>query len=140
MNSSSQLLKELKEKGFRLTRVRKALVEEMDLARKPLSVAELKTLLGRRGLCPHKTSVYRALNTLLAEGIVKKISFGEVQSRYELAGMKHHHHAICEKCGEIEDVDCAAGISEIEKALQAQHFQVSCHSVEFFGLCKECRS
>lgn len=136
----NELIEELKSKGFRLTKVRKALIEELDIARKPLSANELIELLNDRGLQPHKTSVYRELGFMLEQGIIKKLTFGERQDRFELAAMEHHHHAICENCGEIEDINCVAGIREIEERLREQNFEVSNHLIEFFGLCKKCKS
>lgn len=139
MSYYDELINDLKGKGFRLTKVRKAIIEVLDLARKPLSVAELTALLGRRGLMPHKTSIYRELNFMLSEGIVIKITFGEKQDRFELAAMEHHHHAVCEGCGEVEDIDCGDGIRQIEEQLKGQSFRVSTHIIEFFGLCKKCQ-
>lgn len=135
----NELIEELKNKGFRLTKVRKALIEELDIAKKPLSANELIELLNDRGLQPHKTSVYRELGFMLEQGIIKKLTFGERQDRFELAAMEHHHHAICENCGEIEDINCVAGIREIEERLREQNFEVSDHLIEFFGLCKKCK-
>lgn len=133
------LIVELKNKGFRLTKVRKAIIEELDLSRKPLSAGELIELLDKHGLKPHKTSVYREINFMLEQEIINRVTFGERQDRFELAALEHHHHAICQNCGEIEDIDCGEGIRQIEEMLNKQKFKVSNHLIEFFGLCKNCQ-
>ncbi|MHB8840423.1 MAG: Fur family transcriptional regulator [Candidatus Aquicultor sp.] len=139
MSYYNDLIKDLKDRGFRLTKLRKAILEELDLARKPLSAAEIIEQLKKHDLKPHKTSIYREVTFMLEQGIITKITFGERQDRFELAAIEHHHHAMCQSCGEIEDIDCSEGIREIEKMLHAQDFKVNFHLVEFIGLCKNCR-
>jgi Fur family ferric uptake transcriptional regulator len=138
MNYYDDLIKNLKDTGFRLTKLRKGILKELDSARKPLSAADIMDRLQEQGLIPHKTSVYREISFLLKQEIIIKITFGEKQDLFELADMKHHHHAACQRCGEIEDIDCSAGIREIEKKLDSRGFKVNFHLVEFIGLCRKC--
>ncbi|MCL6106098.1 MAG: transcriptional repressor [Actinobacteria bacterium] len=126
-------------KGFRLTVVRKAIIRELDNAKRPLSTGELRGCLQKSGLSPHKTTVYREIGFLLDQGIVTRLTFGERQDRFELSLFPHHHHAVCEKCGVVEDIDCAEGISKIEDMLSRRKFKVKTHMVEFIGLCDHCR-
>lgn len=133
------LINDLKSGGFRLTKVRKALIKELDLAQKPLSAAELMSRLEGHGLHPHKTSIYREIGFLLDRGIIKKLTFGERQDRFELTAIAHHHHAVCERCGEVEDVGCGDEIRRIEMELKQKGFSVNAHLVEFFGLCGKCQ-
>ncbi|MCL5291047.1 MAG: transcriptional repressor [Actinobacteria bacterium] len=133
------IIRDLKDQGFRLTKVRMAIIEELDRAKKPLSAGELIGLLKKRGLGPHKTSVYREIAFMLEQEIINRLSFGERQDRFELAALEHHHHAICKVCGEIEDIACSEGIRQIEEMLGKQKFKVSGHLIEFFGLCTSCQ-
>lgn len=139
MDYRKKLLIDLKSKGFRPSGMRLAILEEMELAAKPLPVAELRAALRSRGMNPHKTSVYRALKFMMAEGLVRKVNFGEKQDRFELAA-RHHHHAVCERCGGIEDIDCSSGIMETVETLAARDFLVSRHLVEFIGVCRNCQA
>ncbi|HZD60664.1 MAG TPA: transcriptional repressor [Anaerolineae bacterium] len=134
-----ELIEELRGKGFRITKLRKAIIEELDLARKPLSAVEIADLLKDRRLEPHKTSIYRELGFMLEQGIINKLTFGEKQDRFEIAAMDHHHHAVCQNCGQVEDIECTKDIRKIEDALSAKDFKVDYHLIEFFGLCKNCR-
>lgn len=134
-----EIIQQLKDGGFRVTRLRSAVVRELDQAKQPLTAAQLMARLASNGLTPHKTSVYREINFMIEQAIVTRLTFGERQDRFELAAMAHHHHAVCERCGEIEDIDCSSGIRKIEEKLQTRDFQVRFHMVEFIGLCKKCR-
>ena len=48
-------------------------------------------------------TVYRALDLLSGLGLVRRLDLGD-GPRYELAE-DHHHHLICEGCGEITEFD-----------------------------------
>src|SRR4030042_6815239 len=49
-------------------------------------------------------TVYRNLNILNEQGLVKKIDFGSTFDRFE-AQLHPHYHFICENCNEIIDLD-----------------------------------
>ncbi|HVZ58173.1 MAG TPA: Fur family transcriptional regulator [Patescibacteria group bacterium] len=85
-----------------------------------------------------RATIYRMLETFVDKGLIKRLEFGEGKYRYEVAG-DDHHHLICEDCGKIEDIsDC--NISDLEKDIQKKKgFSVKQHSLEFFGLCKDCQ-
>lgn len=84
-----------------------------------------------------KVTVFRILNILTEHGIIRRLDFGEGKSRYEF-NTKDHHHLICQDCGKIEDIsDC--NIASLEKEInQKKQFLVKLHTLEFYGLCKDC--
>jgi len=89
----------------------------------------------------NRTTCFRILNSFTKNGIVKKLEFGEGKARYELASIPHHHHLICEQCGAIQDFEDTIISSDIEKKLGRKHdFHITKHALEFFGLCKKCRT
>jgi len=84
-------------------------------------------------------TVYRTLSLLEDSGIVTSISFGTQGKKYELGAKKHHDHLICTACGSItEFVD-----EEIEnrqhKITKELGFKMSDHSMQIYGLCKNCQ-
>ncbi|MGH7204499.1 MAG: Fur family transcriptional regulator, partial [Candidatus Levyibacteriota bacterium] len=85
-----------------------------------------------------KVTIFRILNVLTEHGILRKLEFGEGKARYEL-NTEDHHHLICQNCGSIEDIsDC--NIGALEKEInQKKQFLVKLHTLEFYGLCKECQ-
>lgn len=83
----------------------------------------------------NKTTIYRELSKLVLEGEAVEVDFGDGKKRYELAKKDHHHHAICTKCNLIKDVR----INERGLDLKIKNFFIQRHSVEFFGLCNNCR-
>jgi len=139
MDAHADLLQRVKDKGGRLTPLRKAMLGELATSDHLLSVNEMMKRLKGKGLAPHKTSVYREIDFFIGQGLVRRITLGEREDRFEPAGTPHHHHAVCDGCGEIKHVDLEAHIIKMERQLIRQHFQVNSHLVEFFGLCGNCQ-
>lgn len=84
-------------------------------------------------------TVYRTLSLLEDSNVVTSLSFGAQGKKYELGAKEHHDHLICTECGKItEFVD-----EEIEKRQQAitkeLGFKMSDHSMQIYGICKECQ-
>ncbi len=87
-----------------------------------------------------RATTFRTLNTLTEKGVLIKVDLGDGKSRYELASKTHHHHLICENCGKIEDITGTILAPQIEEKIKKNNkFLIKRHSVEFFGLCKECQ-
>jgi len=84
-------------------------------------------------------TVYRTLSLLEDSKMVTSLSFGAQGKKYELGAKEHHDHLICTECGSItEFVD--------EKIEERQHsiadelgFKMKDHSMQIYGLCKNCQ-
>jgi Fur family transcriptional regulator, ferric uptake regulator len=88
--------------------------------------------------CPEVglVTVYRALDLLGELGIVRRLDLGD-GARYELA-RDHHHHMICESCGDISEFDECPLDSELLPPKSAD-FEIRAHSLEVYGRCGACR-
>jgi Fur family ferric uptake transcriptional regulator len=88
-----------------------------------------------------KGTLYRTLDDLLISDLITRTNLDPQKARYELTfGKKHHHHAICTSCGEVEDVKMCNAIDFNDEARKdLRKFRaVRSHSLEFFGLCRKC--
>ena len=138
MNSQA-ILENLSNSGFRISRVRKNLIEYLANCQKPHSVSELLSSFQHKIPTLNKTSLYRELTFLKGQGIVQEIEFGEGKKRYEINSL-HHHHIVCLKCDSIEDVAIGSDLSKHEKQIvQGRGFQIKFHTLEFFGECRTCQ-
>ena len=88
--------------------------------------------------CPEVglVTLYRALDLLGELGIVRRLDLGD-GARYELA-RDHHHHMICESCGDISEFDECPLDPELLPAKSAD-FEIRAHSLEVYGRCGACR-
>jgi Fur family peroxide stress response transcriptional regulator len=83
-------------------------------------------------------TVYRNLNILMDQGLVRKIDFGSTFDRFD-ANNSQHYHFICEKCGSISDLEIPFDYSLNEKVSHSTSFTVNRHRIEFFGICSQCK-
>jgi Fur family ferric uptake transcriptional regulator len=105
-----------------------------------LSAAEIHRRLDLSHAKVSLSTVYRTLDHLLAKGAVTSRVDAEGEASFmHCEPLRHHHHAICGKCGRVEDVDCAAAEQFAETLRETHGFQLDDHAMEFFGRCRGCR-
>lgn len=139
----SDIKSQLQRAGFKMTPQREALVQVLIQHKKAhLSAEELFMLLKRSHPDIGLATVYRTLEILTQLTIVKKILFEDGIARYDLKRKETghlHHHLLCVKCGEIEEV-LEDLLFDIEKKIEADyHFNIIDHRLTFHGVCKICQ-
>ena len=135
----TEILVSLQRKGFKLTKVRTRLIELFMQSSQPLSIPEVVLQLHRENLLVNKTTIYREVEFLLQQNLLRTVDLRERGKRYEYEDNSHHHHLICINCKKIEDFESENDLKEVEKLIKKKHnFSVLQHSLEFYGLCKNC--
>jgi len=127
----------------RYTRSRQSLVELLVGAGRPLTIPEVLT---SRPDLP-QSSVYRNLAVLEQAAAVRRVMGSDEFARYELAEeiTGHHHHLVCEECGDITDFRVP---DSLERAMHRafadieaeQGFRPDSHRLDLVGLCTNCRA
>ena len=144
MSSASGWLMRLQSKGWRITPARRALFEILSAHAKPLSVGTILEKMTKQGLSPNKTTVYRELERLKMEGILREVLIDGKTQYVELINEDdHHHHLICTVCKRLEDFDPTREIEQKIDELttlvgHTTRFGEMSHSVDFFGVCRKC--
>jgi Fur family ferric uptake transcriptional regulator len=83
-------------------------------------------------------TVYRVLAQFEAAGIVNKHAFEGNLSVYELNHGGHHDHAVCIKCGRVEEfLDPVIEGRQLTIA-KNMGFNLTDHSLYLYGVCKDC--
>lgn len=131
----------LKEKGFKATPARLAILDIFTKTNSPLSadviIKDLKRSKNSKYI--NAATVYRTLGALEEAGVLTKVDFRKDSAFFELA-KDHHHHIACLKCDTVEDFESR----EVEKVLgriarnSSKFINIKEHSLELFGLCKSC--
>lgn len=131
----------LQSDGQRYTSNRRALVEALAVADRPVSVTDLLDLTS--GLA--QSSVYRNLAILEQTGVVHRFVTSDDTARYELSEdlTGHHHHLICSKCGDVVDIDVPSaiedGVSQLAIDIGATHgYTIEHHQLDLVGTCSNC--
>lgn len=127
--------------GLRLTTLRKRVLELVWASHKPLGAYDILGVLsdedGRRAAPP---TVYRALDFLLENGLVHRIS-----SLNAFVGCSHPEHAhqgqflICRGCHAAIELEQATISDAIISSAAGVGFAVESQTVEVVGLCAGCR-
>ena len=80
-------------------------------------------------------TVYRAINKLVEDGFLVPVEIPAEPSRYEVSGLRHHHHFYCRKCKKVFDVEgCPSDFS----AFTPKGFTLDAHEVILYGRCADC--
>ncbi len=99
-----------------------------------LSALEIAEQLKVDGEAVNKTTVYRAVEKLLEQGILCSQVLEGTTAVYELRG-DHHDHLICEKCGRVSVIECLVRLPN-----DVDGFHVGHHHLSVYGICKLCTS
>jgi len=122
----------------RLTRQRKAVLEVVQNARNHPDAAWIYQEVRKKVPSISLGTVYRTLEALVSEGQIIPLARAGEATRYD-ANPVPHHHLICERCGEI--VDLEVELPDVLEAARAAYPNLVIHSakIEFHGLCENCR-
>jgi len=143
VDNTNELKGLLKEKGYKLTPQRRAVLNIiMENPGKHLTTEEIYDLVKIQ--CPDigLATVYRTLQILNEMDLILKINLDDGCSRYEYNTHQddhEHHHLICSGCGKILEVNDDL-LDSIERQIEKDFdFVITDHKVKFFGLCSKCR-
>ena len=132
-------LEAVKAAGGRITKIRRALLAQVSAAAEPVSAAAILDALEKEGLTADRTTVYRELAFLTSGGFLREVRLIGAPSLYESAA-EHRHHLICRNCHRVRTIVMDNHLETEEQEIMAKEdFEVTGHSLEFYGLCARCR-
>lgn len=126
------------QRGVRLTKQRRRVLELVCRADRPVGAYELLDQLRDQGSAAPPT-VYRALDWLLAQGLVHKL-----ETLHAYIGCTHpeHPHAsqflICNGCGGVTELEDQAIAGSLASVAAETGFRPSRPVVEVIGTCSDC--
>jgi Fur family transcriptional regulator, ferric uptake regulator len=121
------------------TRPREQISAVLRREQRYLSAADIYALLKKARAKVSLSTVYRTLDHLEAKGEASARVDEHGEATYVSCAPTHHHHAICRKCGKVEDIDCQV-MEDLVAELRSHHgFELDEHEMEFFGRCAACR-
>jgi Fur family transcriptional regulator, zinc uptake regulator len=128
------------DKGLKLTPLRRAVFGEIASSHRAIGAYEVLDKLAQRGERLAPISVYRAIDALLAAGIVHRFesrnAFFACHAGHDLR--TRHLVLSCDSCGRIAEVDGNKAFAAIDKAAASAGFSPTSAVVEVGGLCADC--
>ena len=111
-----------------------------------VTAAEIHNDFQNRGVTMGMATIYRHLDQLVADGLVRKYIIGATGSAcFEYVGeraddMIDCFHCKCEKCGKLIHLHCEE-LTELGLHLKDEHqFTLDPRRTVFYGVCEECSS
>lgn len=132
---------ELKRARLKRTPHREKLIEFLVKNHGPFSKEEIQKNLSKNFHDEMDgVTLYRNLSGLEKIGLLRRSEFGDGISRYEFqeSTQLHHHHVVCTSCKKVDSLDSCT-LKEIESPVAQMGYTQIRHSLEFFGICRDCQ-
>lgn len=87
-----------------------------------------------------KSTVYRNINVLLENKIIKKIKVLNGPDKYDY-NREVHYHVICKKCGTVFDFKYNFEEDKMRREILSQTgVQTNMDSIILYGICEKCKT
>ena len=130
-----------KERAQKFTPIRRQVLQALLSSHRLLGAYEVIDELAKSMPRPAPITVYRALDFLMANGLVHRI-----ESRNAYLACAHDHDAaslvaflICERCGSVGEIPSAPMAQSLSSAARATGFAPKLSVVEITGTCAHCQ-
>ncbi len=132
--------KYLNSKNLKVTKERKAVLEEIFQTKGHLEAEDLASNLRKKRKGASRATIYRTLDLLVESGIVRKVGLGHGHSHYELVlDHPHHEHMVCISCGRVIEFSDKAIEKALNRLCRKNKFELTAHRFEIYGYCERCK-
>jgi Fur family transcriptional regulator, zinc uptake regulator len=125
-------------KGLKLTPLRRSVFREIAASHKAIGAYEVLDKLAARGERLAPISVYRAIEALVAAGLVHRF---ESRNAFFACHAGHEMRQLvlaCEACGRVAEVDADKVFAAIDRSADTAGFSAKGAVVEVWGTCAAC--
>jgi len=138
MSCASEYTPQLRARGFRMTSQRLAILHVLHHDGRHLSPAEIYRQARRQLAGLTEPTVYRTLEFLVQNGLVRSSRASNGRLTYQIAG-EDHHHLICRVCNSEMEIQHAL-FEDFYRKLESisGYLRIDSH-VTFFGVCPKCQ-
>ncbi len=141
MATYDQLKRVLKKEGLRYTQQRQSVWDELCATDDHRDAEEIYLAIRQSGLNVSRATVYRTIDVLVKNKMVRKLELGDGRARYEhKVNATHHDHLICIQCGKIEEFMDEVIESRQDEIVKKFGYKLVRHIHQLFIICSECES
>jgi Fur family ferric uptake transcriptional regulator len=132
----------LEERGVRLTRQRRVLLQVMDGAERHLDAGAILERAQKIDSRVHRVTVYRTLDLLKRHGLIDELDLLHIhgdQHYYESHGPRDHIHIACLRCGKVREFESRL-FEQLKRQIEHDcHIKITITRTEIGGYCDACR-
>ena len=129
---------ELRARGYRMTPQRLVILHTLHHAGTHLSPVEVFETAKKELPGLTETTVYRTLEFLTKNGLVRPAHRGNGHLMYEIA-QHEHHHLVCRVCGDETEVEHTLFKTLYQKLESTSGYKLTDSHLTFLGLCPHCQ-
>ena len=138
MATYDQLKRALKKEGLRYTQQRQSVWDELCATNDHRDAEEIYLAIRQSGLNVSRATVYRTIDVLVKNKMVRKLELGDGRARYEhKVNATHHDHLICIQCGKIEEFMDEVIESRQDEIVKKFGYKLVRHIHQLFIICSE---
>ena len=134
-----QVISRLREKGYRLTPQRHAVLKILTTSEEHPSVEQIYEYVKTDFPMTSLATIYKTVMRLKEIGEVLELNFCIGSSRYDGKRPYPHPHLICIRCKKIVDSDVGSAIEFSQELSQKTGYRIVSHRLDFFGICPHCQ-
>ena len=142
MSSTGAIENSLRERGVRLTRQRRILLDLIDHSGLHLDAESLYQMAREQDPKLNRVTVYRTLKMLKDGGLVDELDLAHLEGEkhyYETRLKKEHAHIICLRCGRVEEF-FGEPLEDLRSQVSRQMgFEIVFARTEVGGYCSHCQ-
>lgn len=139
MLNKDKLKTALKKEGLRFTAQRQLVFDEVCRNVDHRDADDIFLSLRKRNKPVSRATVYRTVEVLVKNKLLKKLDVGDGRARFErVDAAEHHDHIICVECGKIEEFIDQKIEKFQEKIVSDRGDKMVRHILQLFVVCKEC--
>lgn len=134
-----QMTRKLKERDFRLTPQRLAIVKFLASSKEHPTVEEIYERIRRQFSTTSLATIYKTVTLLKSMGEVLALGFGDERKRYDGNNPSPHPHLTCVNCRKIIDLENGV-LTELSAELgKKTGYRIVNLRVDFYGVCPSCQ-
>ncbi|NIA18527.1 MAG: transcriptional repressor [Simkaniaceae bacterium] len=140
MNKIPELQEIFLKEDLRYTRQREIIWQEICSSDEHRDAEDIYFTLKKRGVAVSRATVYRTIEVLVRNNLVRALNIGDGRFRYEKKlDQTHHDHLVCTECGKIIEFFDINVEKQQEKIAKDHGFTLIRHIHQLFGVCEECQ-
>jgi Fur family ferric uptake transcriptional regulator len=139
LKRSREVGEAFRELGYRLTPQRQLILTALQQSDDHISAEDIHARVCAKYPQVNISTVYRTLELLKGLGLVTETDLRSGRFRYHPAEKGHHHHLICEQCGNTIETAESPFLSLKRTLLKEYGFKANISHLAIFGHCSKCR-